>query len=53
MSDFSILHTLGCVYAQAGKSSQARELLLTAMHSLHRGGQIQQAWFGFGLIAQR
>jgi tetratricopeptide (TPR) repeat protein len=51
--NFAILHTLGCVYAQAGKGNQARELLLKAMDSLHLEEPNSELWFGFGLIAEQ
>jgi len=50
---FAIQHTLGCVYAQAGKTSQARELLLKAMDDLHLEEPNSEIWFGFGLIAEQ
>jgi tetratricopeptide (TPR) repeat protein len=52
-SSFAILHTLGCVYAQAGKPGQARELLLKAMDALHIEEPNSEIWFGFGLIAEQ
>jgi len=52
-ANFGILHTLGCVYAQAGKGSQARELLLKAMDSLKLDEPNSELWFGFGLIAEQ
>ena len=52
-NNFSIIHTVACIYAQAGKTSQAREYLLKAMEA----GQLEEpdsaVWFGFGLIAEQ
>jgi tetratricopeptide (TPR) repeat protein len=50
---FAILHTLGCVYAQAGKTTEARELLLKAMNAQHMEEPNSEIWFGFGLIAEQ
>ncbi len=52
-NSFAIQHTLGCVYAQAGKTSQARELLLKAMDDSHQEEPNSEIWFGFGLIAEQ
>ena len=49
----ALLHTLGCVYAQAGKPSQARELLLKAMDAASLEEPNSEVWFGFGLIAEQ
>jgi len=50
---FAIQHTLGCLYAQAGKTSQARELLLKAMDDMHLEEPNSEIWFGMGLIAEQ
>ena len=52
-ASFAILHTLGCVYAQAGKTSEARELLLKAMDAQHIEQPNSEIWFGFALIAEQ
>jgi len=52
-ANFSILHTLACVDAQAGKTSQARDLLLKAMDVSHLEEPNSEVWFGFALIAER
>lgn len=52
-ADFAILHTLGCVYADAGKTSQSRELLLKAIDAAHLEEPNSEVWFGFGLIAEQ
>jgi len=52
-ASFAIEHTLGCVYAQAGKTTQARELLLKAMDDAHLEEPNSEIWFAFGLIAEQ
>jgi tetratricopeptide (TPR) repeat protein len=52
-NNFAILHTLGCLYAQAGRGSQARELLLKAMDAVHLEEPNSEVWFGLGLIAEQ
>jgi tetratricopeptide (TPR) repeat protein/transglutaminase-like putative cysteine protease len=52
-ANFAILHTLACVYAQAGKTAEARELLLKAMDAAHFAEPNSEIWFGFGLIAEQ
>jgi tetratricopeptide (TPR) repeat protein len=52
-SNFAILHTLACDYAQAGKGTQAREMLLKAMEASHLEEPNSEIWFGFALIAEQ
>jgi hypothetical protein len=52
-ANFAILHTLASVDAQAGKTSQARDLLLKAMDALHLEEPNSEVWFGFALIAEK
>ena len=52
-ADFAILHTLACVYAQDGKTGQARELLLKAIDALHLEEPNPEVWFGLALIAEQ
>jgi tetratricopeptide (TPR) repeat protein len=52
-SNFAILHTFACVDAQAGRTSQAREMLLKAMDALHLEEPNSEVWFGFGMIAEQ
>ncbi|HEX9111991.1 MAG TPA: hypothetical protein VF845_10970 [Terriglobales bacterium] len=52
-ANFAVLHTLACVYAQTGKTSQARELLLTAMDALHVEEPDSEIWCGFASIAEQ
>jgi TonB family protein len=50
---FNLQHTLGCIYAQAGKTTEARELLLKAMETSHLEEPNSEVWFGFALIAEQ
>jgi tetratricopeptide (TPR) repeat protein len=52
-NNFNILHTLACVYALAGKTSQAREYLLKAMDAGQLEEPNSEVWLGFGLIAEQ
>jgi hypothetical protein len=52
-STASVLHTPGCIYAETGKTSEARETLLQAMDA---GSLVQpksNSWYGFGRIAEQ
>ena len=48
-----ILHTLGCVYAEAGKTKEARDILLEAMDLLDLDEPDSNYWFAFGRIAEQ
>jgi tetratricopeptide (TPR) repeat protein len=50
-SNFAILHTLACLYAETGKTTQARELLLKAMEAGEMEDPDSEIWFGFAKIA--
>jgi tetratricopeptide (TPR) repeat protein len=52
-NNFAIIHTLACVYAQAGKTSPARENLLKAMDAGQLDSPNSAVWLGFGLIAEQ
>lgn len=52
-ANFNILHTQACVYAEAGKTSHARELLLKAMEADSMEEPNPAVLFGFGLIAEQ
>jgi tetratricopeptide (TPR) repeat protein len=52
-TNFGILHTVACLDAQAGLTSQARELLLKAMEASHLEEPNSEVWFGLGLIAEQ
>jgi transglutaminase-like putative cysteine protease/tetratricopeptide (TPR) repeat protein len=49
----SILHTLGCVYAEIGKTKEAREVLVQAMDSLNLDEPDDNYWYAFGRIAEQ
>jgi len=47
------LHTLGCVYAEAGKTKEAREVLIQAMDALYLDEPDDNYWYAFGRIAEQ
>jgi tetratricopeptide (TPR) repeat protein len=49
----SVLHTLGCVYAELGKTKEAREILIQAMDQLNLDEPEANYWYGFGRIAEQ
>jgi Flp pilus assembly protein TadD len=49
----SSLHTLGCVYAELGKTKEAREILIQAMDQLNLDEPDSNYWYGFGRIAEQ
>jgi len=51
--DWHLLHTLACLYAETGKASQARELLLKVMELANMEEPDSEVWFGFGKIAEQ
>lgn len=52
-SSAGILHTLGCVYAEMGKTKEAREVLVQAMGLLGMDELDANYWYGFGRIAEQ
>jgi tetratricopeptide (TPR) repeat protein len=48
-----ILHTLGCVYAELGKTKEAREVLTEAMDKLDLVEPNDDYWYAFGRIAEQ
>jgi tetratricopeptide (TPR) repeat protein len=48
-----ILHTLACLYAETGKTKEARELLLRAMDELNLDEPNDDFWYAFGRIAEQ
>ena len=52
-NNFSILHTVACAYAEAGKPVVAREYLLKAMDAAHLQEPESAVWLGFALIAEQ
>jgi len=49
----SILHTLACLYAEAGKTKEAHDLLLRAMDDLDLDEPDDNYWYAFGRIAEQ
>jgi len=49
----NILHTLGCVYAELGKTKEAREVLVQAMDALNLDEPDEPFWYAFGRIAEQ
>jgi len=49
----SILHTLGCVYAEVGKTKEAREVLVQSMDELNLDEPDDNYWYAFGRIAEQ
>jgi tetratricopeptide (TPR) repeat protein/transglutaminase-like putative cysteine protease len=47
------LHTLGCVYAEVGKTKEAREVLIQAMDVLNLDEPDDDYWYAFGRIAEQ
>jgi transglutaminase-like putative cysteine protease/Tfp pilus assembly protein PilF len=52
-SEFSILHTLACIYAEAGKPAQGREVLLKAMEAGSLEEPNSAVWLALGEIAEQ
>jgi tetratricopeptide (TPR) repeat protein len=48
-----ILHTLGCLYAAAGKTKEAREVLIQAMDVQNLDEPDPDFWYAFGRIAEQ
>ena len=51
-SSYAEVHTLACLYAEIGKTKEARELLLRAMDSGGFEEPNEAIWYGFGRIAE-
>jgi transglutaminase-like putative cysteine protease/Flp pilus assembly protein TadD len=49
----SVLHTLGCLLAAAGKTVQAREVLIQAMDALGMYEPESDYWYAFGSLAEQ
>ena len=49
----SQLHTLGCVYAEIGKTKEAREVLIQAMDALSLDEPDDNYRYAFGRIAEQ
>ncbi len=48
-----ILHTLGCVYVEVGKTKEAREVLVQAMDEMNLDEPDDNYWYAFGRIAEQ
>jgi len=48
-----ILHTLACLYAESGKTKEARDLLLRSMDDLNLDEPNDDYWYAFGRIAEQ
>jgi len=48
-----ILHTLGCMYAEVGKTKEAREVLVQAMDKMDLDEPDDNYWYAFGRIAEQ
>jgi transglutaminase-like putative cysteine protease/tetratricopeptide (TPR) repeat protein len=49
----SILHTLGCLYAEVGKTKEARNILVQSIDSLGLDEPDENYWYAFGRIAEQ
>ncbi|MHB8501691.1 MAG: DUF3857 domain-containing protein [Candidatus Acidiferrales bacterium] len=49
----AILHTLGCVYAETGRTKEAHEVLIQAMDQLNLEEPDSNYWYAFGRIAEQ
>lgn len=49
----AVLHTLGCLYAEVGKTKEAREVLVQGMDSLDLDEPDPDYWYAFGRIAEQ
>jgi transglutaminase-like putative cysteine protease/Flp pilus assembly protein TadD len=49
----AILHTLACLYAEAGKTKEAHDMLLRGMDELNLDEPNEDYWYAFGRIAEQ
>jgi tetratricopeptide (TPR) repeat protein len=52
-ANFSILHTLACVYAESGRTKEAREVILNALKAGDMEEPNAAAWYVFGRIDEQ
>jgi tetratricopeptide (TPR) repeat protein len=52
-NSFDDMHTLACLYAAQGKTSEARQLLLDGMAAANLAEPNSAVWFGFGSIYEQ
>lgn len=48
----AVMHTLACIYAERGKTKEAREVLVQAMDQLNLDEPDADYWYGLGRIAE-
>jgi tetratricopeptide (TPR) repeat protein len=51
--NFADLHTLACLYAAEGKTTEAKQVLLQAMDAAGLGQPNSEVWFGFGALYEQ
>jgi tetratricopeptide (TPR) repeat protein len=49
----NVLHTLGCIYAEVGKTKEAREVLVQAMDLGDMDEPNEAFWYAFGRVAEQ
>jgi tetratricopeptide (TPR) repeat protein len=52
-NNFSILHTLACIYAENGRTKEAREVILSALKAGGMEEPNSAAWYVFGRIDEQ
>jgi tetratricopeptide (TPR) repeat protein len=52
-ANFSVLHTLACIYAAQGKITEAREVLQQAMDADNKAEPDSNVWYVLGLIYEQ
>jgi tetratricopeptide (TPR) repeat protein len=52
-SSFADLHTLACLYAAQGKTTEAKQVLLQALDAAGLGQPNSEVWFGFGALYEQ
>ena len=52
-ASFTDLHTLACLYAAQGRTTEARQLLKQAMLTINRSEPNSEVWYGLGLIYEQ
>jgi len=52
-SGFAELHTLACIYAAQGKTTEARQVLREAMDAGNMGEPTSEVWYALGLIYEQ
>jgi tetratricopeptide (TPR) repeat protein len=51
--DFGVLHTLSCIYAELGRTGEARQLIVQAMEAAELEEPESNVWYVFGRIAEQ